>query len=169
MRVIIIKRVNNILIVNYLEYRYIINIQYIIPKENSLVPSWIKQIFNCRFFVLVTFDCNFTVLMMPLRQVLYHVGYNLQMQQYSINIALQVPWLTYNVCCCCCCSLCPQKQIFELFISMFSVAYFSCTSAVFWIDGWYCSNYTSYMREMKPEHGESSNPSKWARKNSYLP
>jgi len=39
MRVIVIKRVNNILIVNYLEYSYIINIQCIIPTVNSLVPT----------------------------------------------------------------------------------------------------------------------------------
>ncbi len=32
MRAIVIKRVNYILMVNYLEYSYIINIQFIIPK-----------------------------------------------------------------------------------------------------------------------------------------
>ena len=32
MRALVIKRVNYILIVNYLEYSYIINIQFIIPK-----------------------------------------------------------------------------------------------------------------------------------------
>jgi hypothetical protein len=35
MRAIVIKRVNYILIVNYLEYSYIINIQYIIPQALS--------------------------------------------------------------------------------------------------------------------------------------
>jgi hypothetical protein len=126
MRVIVIKRVNNILIVNYLEYSYIINIQYIIPKVNLLVPTWIKQIFNCRFFVLVTFDCNFTVLMMPLTHVIYHVGYNLQMRQYSINITLQVPRLTYNVCCCCCCSLCCEN----IFLNCSSLCFDWLISAV---------------------------------------